>query len=217
MKQKKIYPESGVELTPFISRNYDRILGTASLGLYPRAVKQAISDMDISHGDQILDLGCGTGLNTEFMAAHLNEQGSIHGLDISDEMARQFEKRFVNTQNITFQNQRVDIPFQLDRKFDKVFIGLVIHGFPHEVRLTVIRNAMNHLKPGGSFYILDFSEFDMNSIPFHHRAIFKAVECKYAFDFIQRDWKSILREQGFKEFRENFFLKKYMRLLQADI
>lgn len=217
MTEAKIYPESRVELNPFVSKHYDRFLGTASLGYYPRAIKRAIDEMDIRPGDHILDLGCGTGLNTASMTAHLNGQGSIHGLDISDEMARQFKKRFTDNKNITFQNQRVDIPFQLDRKFNKVFISLVLHGFPHDVRLTVIRNAINHLEAGGSFHILDFSEFDMDSMPFLHRAIFKAVECPYAFDYIERDWKSILREQGFKEFREHFFLRKYMRLLRADI
>ena len=215
MKQKRIYPESGVELSPFIAKNYDRVLATASMGHYPRAIKLAIKDMDIQPGDRILDLGCGTGSNTQLMATHLNATGSIQGLDISEQMSKQFEKRFVNDHHITFQNQRVDQPFQLNKKFNKIFIGFVIHGFPHEVRQIVIQNALNHLEEGGSFYILDFSEFEMKSMPFHHRAIFKAVECKYAFDFIERDWKSILSKQGFKDFTEHFYLKKYMRLLQA--
>ncbi len=216
MKQKKIYPESGVELNPLLSKHYDRILTTASLGHYPRAIKQAVKDLGIQPGDHILDLGCGTGSNTQLMAAHLTDNGSIQGLDISDQMASQFEKRFKNDDRISFHNQRIDVPFQLDKKFNKVFIGFVIHGFPHEVRHIVIQNAMNHLEEGGSFYILDFSEFEMKSMPFHHRTIFKAVECKYAFDFIKRDWKAILVEQGFKDFTEHFYLKKYMRLLRAN-
>ena len=215
MKQERIYPESGVELNPFVSKHYDRILATASLGHYPRAIKQAIKDMDIKPDNHILDLGCGTGSNTQLMAVHLNKRGSIQGLDISDQMARQFEKRFDKDGRITFHNQRVDVPFQLDKKFNKVFIGFVIHGFPHEVRHIVIRNAMNHLEEGGSFYILDFSEFEMKSMPFHHRTIFKTIECKYAFDYIKHDWKSILMKQGFKGFTEHFYLKKYIRLLQA--
>ena len=115
----------------------------------------------------------------------------------------------------TFQHQRIDIPFQLEKRFNKIFISFVIHGFPHQVRHYVIENAYNHLEAGGAFYILDFAEFDMNSMPFHHRAIFKAVECKYAFDYIGRDWKSILKEKGFIEFADHFYLKKYMRLLKA--
>ncbi|MFH0756765.1 MAG: class I SAM-dependent methyltransferase [Bacteroidota bacterium] len=215
MKKEKIYPDSGVELSPFISRNYDRIMALASMGHYPKAIIQSIKDMHIQPYDHILDMGCGTGYNSGLMASHLNETGTIHGLDISEEMALQFQDQFNEDHRITFQHQRIDIPFQLDKRFNKIFISFVIHGFPHEVRHAVIENAYNHLEPGGAFYILDFAEFDMDAMPFHHRAIFKAIECKYAFDYIQRDWKSILKEKGFNAFTEHFYLKKYMRLLKA--
>ena len=216
MKKEKIYPDSGVELSPFVSRNYDRIMALVSMGHYPKSIIRAIKDMHIKPDDYILDLGCGTGYNTRLMASYLNETGTIHGLDISDEMALQFQSTFSEDNRITFENQRIDLPFQLDKKFTKIFISFVIHGFPHQVRNTVIENAYNHLEAGGAFYILDFAEFDMNSMPFHHRAIFKAIECKYAFDYIRRDWKSILKEKGFNDFSGHFYLKKYMRLLKAE-
>ena len=215
MKKERIYPDSGVELSPFISRHYDRILALASMGHYPKSIIRAIKDIQIQPDDHILDLGCGTGYNSSLMSPQLNNKGSIHGLDISDEMAQQFQSRFSEDERMTFHNQRIDLPFQLDKKFTKVFISFVIHGFPHDIRQVVIHNAYNHLEAGGAFYILDFAEFDMNAMPFHHRAIFKAVECKYAFDYIERDWKSILKEQGFKDFTEHFYLNKYMRLLKA--
>jgi len=215
MKKERIYPDSGVELSPFISRNYDRILAVASMGHYPKSIIRAIKDMQIKPNDHILDLGCGTGYNTSLMAIYLNGTGSIHGLDISDEMAYQFQSKFSEKPHITYENQRIDLPFQLDKKFNKIFISFVIHGFPHEIRNTVIENAYKHLDPGGAFYILDFAEFDMNAMPFHHRAFFKAIECPYAFDYIERDWKSILKEKGFNDFTEHFYLNKYMRLLKA--
>ena len=74
---------------------------------------------------------------------------------------------------------------------------------------------MRSLKPGGIFYILDFAEFDMDKMPFYHRFIFKKIECKYAFDFIEKDWKQILTENGFSDFKESFYMKKYARLLKA--
>jgi len=216
-KNEKYYPESGVELSPFVSKHYDRILSVASLGYYPRSIRKAIEDVNIQPGDQILDLGCGTGHNAGLMANYLGSEGSILGIDISDEMAMQFQKRFTGDNRIDFLNRRIDQLFQLDRKFQKVFISFVIHGFPHEVRNHVIEVARNHLVEGGSFYILDFAEFDMHSMPPHHRFIFKSIECPYAFDFIARDWKSILKEKGFIEFSEHFYMKNYVRLLRAPI
>ncbi len=214
MKQK-LYPDSGIELNPFISKHYDGILAVASMGRFPRALKSAIGHMEIQPGDSILDLGCGTGYNSQQMAESLDSTGRVLGLDISEEMAGQFEKRFAGDHRLTFKNQRIDLPFSLDRKFTKVFISFVIHGFPHEVRQVIIQNARSHLLPGGSFFILDFAEFDMDLMPPLHRSIFKAVECKYAFDYIKRDWKSILRGYGFNQFHEYHFLRSYVRLLEA--
>jgi ubiquinone/menaquinone biosynthesis C-methylase UbiE len=151
------------------------------------------------------------------MRNYTGEKGKIIGMDISKAMQKQFLRKFLNDGNVSFINQRIDVAFDLGQKFDKVLISFVIHGFPHEVRSIVIKNAYNHLKPGGSFLILDFAEFDMDAMPFHHRWVFKAIECQYAFDFIKRDWKNILSKAGFSSFTEYFHMKRYVRLLKANI
>jgi demethylmenaquinone methyltransferase/2-methoxy-6-polyprenyl-1,4-benzoquinol methylase len=212
---EKIYPDSGVELNEFVAKNYDKIMNTLSFGLYRGFIKKAIKQMDIQAGDSILDLGCGTGRNASLMAKYIGETGHITGLDISELMEKQFLQKFKGQANISFAKQRIDQPFDLQKQFDIVFISFVIHGFPHEIRSTVIQNALTHLKPGGIFYILDFAEFDMAKMPASHRFIFKKIECKYAFDYIERDWKAILKEAGFYHFKEHFYLKNYVRLLKA--
>lgn len=213
--QTKIYPDSGVELNRFIAKNYDKVMNTASLGMYRGFIRKAIKNMDIQPGDHIMDLGCGTGRNAKLMCSYLNEKGRITGLDISENMKKQFLYKFKGDKRVKFINRRIDQAFDLRVLFDKVFISFVIHGFPHEIRSAVIQNAFHHLKPGGSFYILDFAEFDMDKMPALHRFIFKKIECKYAFDYIKRDWKGILKEHGFDNFTEVFYLKKYVRLLRA--
>jgi len=213
--KNKIYPDSGVELKSFTAKHYDRVMNIASFGLYRGFISRAIKNMDIQPNDTILDLGCGTGRNANLMATSLADKGSIIGLDVSEIMERQFNKMFLDDNRIKFIRQRADIPFELDQKFDKILISFVIHGFPHEVRKMVLQNVLNHLKPGGSFFILDFSEFNMAEMPTLHRFVFKTIECKYAFDFIEKDWKQILSENGFGDFKESFYMKKYVRLLKA--
>jgi demethylmenaquinone methyltransferase/2-methoxy-6-polyprenyl-1,4-benzoquinol methylase len=215
LKTEKIYPESGVELNPFIAKYYDKIMTIASLGLYRGFIHKAIKAMDIQHGDKILDLGCGTGRNVCIMAKYVGGNGKITGIDISSIMERQFNKKCAKHQNIAFIRQRIDLPFSLSEQFDKIFISFVIHGFPHEVRQTILKNIYSHLKPGGIFFILDFAEFNMNEMPPLYRFIFKNIECKYAFDFIKRDWKQILANHNFGGFEEVFFFKSYVRLLKA--
>lgn len=212
---EKLYKESKVELNPVIARHYDRIMNFISFGKYDQFIRKAIGDMQISTGDQILDLGCGTGKNAGLMAEYLGDKGRITGMDLSPVMERQFKKKHEADKRIDFHRQRVDVPFDLGKKFDRVLISFVIHGFPHEVREAILKNAYDHLKPGGRLTILDFAEFSMTEMPRHHRFIFKTVECVYAFDYIERDWKAILEEFRFIDFDEKHYFRKYARLLSA--
>ncbi|MBN2350566.1 MAG: class I SAM-dependent methyltransferase [Bacteroidales bacterium] len=211
----KIYPDSGVELNPFTAKNYDKIMNVGSLGMYRSFIKKAIRFMEIQPDDQILDLGCGTGRNANLMRKYLSDNGHITGLDISEHMEKQFRQKFNDDKRIEFINRRIDQSLNLQKSYDKAFISFVIHGFPHEVRDAVIKNAFEHLKQGGSFFILDFGEFNMDKMPGLHRFIFEKIECKYAFDYIKRDWKEILKGYGFENFAEYFYLRKYIRLLKA--
>lgn len=212
---EKLYKESKIELTPFVARHYDSILNRLSFGKYHRFIVKAISDMDIHEGDQILDLGCGTGKNAALMSDFIGSSGTITGVDLSADMQAQFLQKHQQDDRIEFSRQRIDVPFDLGKKFDKILLSFVIHGFPHEIREQILRNALQHLNAGGQLHILDFSEFDMASMPRHHRFIFKKVECVYAFDFIEKDWKAILNKFGFSEFREELYFRNYTRLLSA--
>ena len=212
---QKLYPDSEVELTPLLASFYDQNLNILSLGFYGHFIKKAINTIPFGKDDSVLDLGCGTGKNACIIRKNLSKNAKITGLDISKEMEKQFLNKCSQFNNVFFKNQRIDIDFDLQEQFDKVFISFVLHGFPNEVRQTVIKNAYKHLKPGGQFIILDYSEFDIDKIPSLHNKVFRLIECKYAFDYIKRDWKEILGSYGFSDFQEHFFFKKYVRLLIA--
>ena len=210
----KIYPESGVEIQGFVAKNYDSVMNTLSLGLYSSFIKNAVKSMDISLEDHILDMGAGTGRNAILMLEYLSGDGGVTGLEISDLMVKQFQNNCKDYRNAKMLKRRIDQPLEYKEEFDKVFISFVLHGFPHIIRKIIIRNAFNALKPGGEFLILDFNEFIIKEMPFYARIPFKIIECQYAFDFVERDWRTILRKSGFSDFKETLFLKKYVRLLK---
>jgi len=212
----RFYPESKVEIQGFTAKHYDTIMDILSFGFYGKFIGNAISKLEISDEDYILDLGCGTGRNACLMRNYLSEKGFILGLDVSEEMSKKFNKKTRDFENIVFKNQRIDLPFSLEDRFDKVFISFVLHGFPHEVRKTIINNAYENLKTGGIFWILDFNEFALMDMPFYYRIPFVTIECPYAFDFIERDWKKVLKKSGFNNFIETLYLKSYVRLLAAS-
>jgi demethylmenaquinone methyltransferase/2-methoxy-6-polyprenyl-1,4-benzoquinol methylase len=208
------YPRSRVEIKGFMARHYDLLLDTATLGRYGSLVKQVVRRMGISPEDKILDLGAGTGRNDSSMVSYLSEKGRLIAVDISSEMITQLRARFARSGAVHIVRARVDRPLPLKERFEKVFISFVLHGFPQESREIVIENAYALLRRGGSFFILDYDQFSLDEMPFLLRIPFEYLECPYAFDFIDRDWKGILAEAGFQEFEEHIFYR-YIRLLRA--
>ncbi len=211
----KIYPDSHVEISGLLARYYDSVMNVLSGGSYGRLIASAVKTMDIQPGDHILDMGCGTGRNACLMQKYLGTTGHILGVDISEEMGRQFRQKCSGFNNMTFAIRRVDIPCAFETPFDKVFMSFVLHGFPHDVRQIVLQNIYDSLKPGGVFCLFDYNEFTLAGIPSIHRWVFKTIECKYAYDFVEHDWKNILSEFGFEAYREKVWFRRYIRLLKA--
>ena len=215
MNREKIYPCSKVEIQGFTAKFYDQLLDVLTFGGYNWFIRKAIRSMNIQVNEKILDFGAGTGRNALLMNKQLSGKGEILGLEISDLMITQFQGKTKKHQNINVMNQRIDKPFELEKKYDKVFISFVFHGFPFEIQKNIIQNAFNALKENGEFVILDFNEFVTDETPFYFRMPFKIIECKYAFEYVERDWKKILSEFGFNDFQEKLFIGKHIRLLKA--
>jgi ubiquinone/menaquinone biosynthesis C-methylase UbiE/predicted Fe-Mo cluster-binding NifX family protein len=211
----KYYPRSKLEINGLMARYYDATLNIATFGKYSPFIKRSIELMDIKPEDRILDLGAGTGRNTCLMVKYLSEKGELIGIDISREMIRQFRKKCINYPNAKIICARVDKSLPFREEFDKVFISFVLHGFPQDVREVIIKNAFEALKSNGNFFVLDYNEFSYKEMPFYLKIPFKHIECPYAFDFIERDWKQILESNNFSGFEEFYFFRDYVRLLKA--
>ncbi len=209
------YPDSKVEIQGFSAKHYDNLLNIASLGGYSNFIKKAIGEIIIAPDDKILDFGAGTGRNALLMNKQLSGKGEILGLEISEQMIVQFREKTEKFNNISVLDQRIDQPFELDRKYDKVFISFVFHGFPFEIQRIIIANAFNALKKGGEFVMLDFNEFITDETPLYFRIPFKIIECRYAFEYVERDWKQIFSEYGFHDFNEILFMGNHIRLLTS--
>jgi ubiquinone/menaquinone biosynthesis C-methylase UbiE len=209
------YPGSKVETKRFTARHYDAFMDIVSFGRYSSFIEKAIKLMGIKPEDRIIDFGAGTGRNTRLMLKYLSKKGELLGIDISEVMISQFKKRCADFPNVEIMNARIDEPLSFKEEFDKAFISFVLHGFPQSAREIIIDNAFKALKEGGEFIILDWNEFSLKSLPFYQRMLFRFIECPYAFDFIKRDWKKILREKGFTDFEEHLISAKFIRLLKA--
>jgi ubiquinone/menaquinone biosynthesis C-methylase UbiE len=211
----KIYPNSKVEVRGFIATHYEKILNLATIGKYSSLIREAIRDMEIQADDRIIDLGAGTGYNACIMAEYLSDKGSILGLDIGEEMIYKFTEKCISYPNVVIEDKRIDEPLTYNEEFDKALISFVIHGFPHEIREEVIKNVLRILKPGGEFFILDYGEFDYLNLPIYLRIPFKMIECNYAYDYLERDFKEILINSGFRKVEAIDYFNGFVRLLKG--
>lgn len=171
--------------------------------------------MEIQPHDKIVDLGTGTGRNACLMARHLSGTGKIVGVDIGREMGEQFERHCRHLKNVTFLRQRIDIPFRLEEPFDKAVLFFVLHGFPHEVRETILDNCFSLLRPGGRLILVDYNRFSLADLPWYLRLPFKVTECPYAFDFIQRDIPGLFDRHGFALEKARLCLKDMIRCISG--
>ncbi len=208
--------DSKVEVTGFEARYYDTLMNLITLGWYPSFIRKVIADLRPRAGERILDMGAGTGRNALLMHAYTGESGRIVGLEIGEEMQRQFRSKTAGIPSIRLEDRRIDEALSYEEEFDLVFLSFVLHGFIQEKREAILRNAYRALRPGGRIAILDYANFDVDEAPGWVRFAIRRVECPLAEDFIRRDTKEILTAHGFGEFREEYYLLGHIRLLVAE-
>ncbi len=224
---------SKIRVTGFEAEYYDLLMNVITLFTYPSFIKKAIKEMGIVEGEKIVDFGAGTGRNANLMRKYTGEDGLIVGVEIGEEMKKQFLKKASKYDNIFLFEHSIDedmepnhllmgqpLPerFKQVREkilFDRVFISFVLHGFEHHQRILIIQNAYHILKEGGEFDILDWNERDVDSSSWFTKLIFNRLECELAKDFVHRNWSEILDSYGFKIIGEKLFYKGLIRLLRA--
>ena len=113
----------------------------------------------IKEGMRVLDLGCGSGAFTTFVARSIGPKGQVYALDIQPKMLEQLQKKLSKPENQDIKNVQLvsssayDLPFK-DSSLDLVYMVTVLQEIPDKYRaLGEIRRV---LKSGG---ILAATEF----------------------------------------------------------
>lgn len=125
-----------------------------------RAFREKILDVaDVEIGEQVLDVGCGTGTLAIAAKRRVGAKGNVCGIDASPEMiARARKKAKTNGIEVRFENAIVEkLPFA-EGTFDVVLSTLMLHHLGRKARQQCLSEIRRVLKPGGRLLAVDFSE-----------------------------------------------------------
>jgi len=206
---------SKVEMTGFSARHYDLGMDLLFLGGHRRLMRRVLGKMGIRRRDEILDLGSGTGRNACLMMEMLGPGGRAVGVDISKDMLAQSRRRCRPYPQIQFVEARIERPLGFRGEFEKACMFFVLHGFEDPDKEGIIANAHEALKPGGSLWILDYEQFELDKLSSPLRWAFIHCECELAVEFLKLDLRGMLGRAGFGDFVSYPFFRGYLRLLEA--
>lgn len=104
--------------------------------------------------ENILDLGCGTGLELAGIFKRFPDV-SVTGIDLSKAMLEKLSKKY-SDKNITLINADY---FSTDlgrERFDTVISFQTMHHFSHEMKIGLYKKILNSLKSGGVYIECDY-------------------------------------------------------------
>jgi ubiquinone/menaquinone biosynthesis C-methylase UbiE len=113
----------------------------------------------IRPGMTVMELGCGSGAYTTFMARAIREGGKLYAVDIQPAMLRQLERKLAKAENRDIKNVELreasayELPFA-DDFFDLVYMVTVLMEIPDKGR--ALREVKRVLKPRGMLAAMEF-------------------------------------------------------------
>lgn len=131
-------------------------LGCYLVGMGPHFRRNTLQLAQLSLGERVLDVGCGTGVLTRLAAEEVGNEGEVMGIDPSAEMIQVAKHCAAKVQSkADFQQGVIEsLPFE-DEKFDIVLSSMMLHHLPPDLKISGLREILRVLKPGGRLMMVD--------------------------------------------------------------
>lgn len=110
--------------------------------------------LPLEHAADILDLGCGTGLELEYYF-RLNPTANITGIDLAEGMLKELKRKFADYPINLICGSYFDVPFGRSL-YDAAISVESLHHFAREEKIPLYQKLYQALKPNGYFILTDY-------------------------------------------------------------
>jgi arsenite methyltransferase len=126
----------------------------------------------ISEGESILDIGCGSGIDTIFSAKMTGPTGKVVGIDMMPEMLQRAKEnlKLANLDNVTYEEVSAEKLSFPDKNFDVVISNGAFNLVPDKAK--ALSEVFRVLKPGGQLMIAD--QILIGELPKERKQIIKS-------------------------------------------
>ncbi len=119
---------------------------------------RVVKDLGLKDGAAVADVGCGSGYFTFRLSKAVGEKGKVFATEISDKglkavAARAKKDGIKNIETIKSDPQKTKLAAC---SADAAIIVNVLHHVKKEDRVPLVKDIAASLKPGGSFFIIDW-------------------------------------------------------------
>jgi demethylmenaquinone methyltransferase/2-methoxy-6-polyprenyl-1,4-benzoquinol methylase len=179
-----------------LSRWYDMLGGRSE----KRYRDLGLRLLDVQAGEQVLEVGFGTGHCILSLAARVGDEGRVHGIDISDGMLGVATARVsaagLGERVELVRGDAAEMPYAGGR-FDAVFISFTLELFDTPEIPLVLAECLRVMKPGGRLVVVSMSAYGAETTmvrlyKWAHRTFPGVVDCRPIYA------RKALQEAGFE-------------------
>jgi demethylmenaquinone methyltransferase/2-methoxy-6-polyprenyl-1,4-benzoquinol methylase len=189
-----------------ISRFYDIFEGSFEKKFRNKALEQ----LDIKKGENVLEIGFGTGHSMVKIAEKVGKKGKAFGIDISSRMKditqRRLEKKGLADIVELHCGDAIKTPYN-ESIFDAVFMSFVLELFDTPEIKIVLKEINRIIKPNGRLGIISLSKENGNSrmlkaYEWIHKHFTKIADCRpiYVEQAIKNAGNQIIYKENIKIF-----------------
>ena len=121
--------------------------------------RRAVMHLKLRPDSQVLEIGCGTGLNFRYILDELRpDAGKLTGLDFSADMLARAQRRVATSGWSNVELVQADAgALALPERYHAILFAYSLTMIPDWA--AALERARDHLRPGGRLVVLDFGRF----------------------------------------------------------